>query len=294
MGRWPHLPPHRPVPPHGLRVLAGIVAVAIAPSAPLAASPIPPLVELTSGDSLYRADLLRFSEAQSWQVGGVETLFTDLYFLNLGDPTAQRYLRLEDLLATGFSQPASDRLTAAFTHGAGLSLTLDSALTGAPQGRDRATRSETVTLTNTGAAPLSLSLIKYIDYDLQFDGSFTNDTARFDASTLTLLQTDPSGALATLSIDQTPTAVQISPYGPLLAQLYNSAAPVQNAPGPLVEADATAAIQFDRTLAPGQSAVFHFWKTVQRQAKAKAIPEPGMAFALTVVAAGWALLRRRS
>ncbi|MEO1069707.1 MAG: PEP-CTERM sorting domain-containing protein [Cyanobacteria bacterium J06638_6] len=96
-------------------------------------------------------------------------------------------------------------------------------------------------------------------------------------------------------MDQDPSAVQIGPYGPLLAELYNPPATnLQDSPGPVVDADITAALQFDRVLAPGESSVFHFVMAVQGPDETKkAVPEPGAAFALGVVAAGLALLRRR-
>jgi hypothetical protein len=284
---------------HGLAMaipLLGLTAAlttAVAPGVAVAADPlIPDLVELTSGNSVYRADLLGFSEDQSWLVDGVETLFSDLYFLNLvGNPT-RRYLRLEDLSPVAFSQPASDRLSATFlTLGGNLSFSLESVLLGGASGSYESARQDTVTLTNTSSTQLAVSLIKYLDYDLQFDDILNNDTGLFANNRFT--QVDPSGALATLALDQIPTAVQVSPYRPLLAQLYNTARPLQNRPGPLVNQDATAGLQFDRTLAPGESVAFRFLMTVQRQVKAKAVPEPGTTFALTVAAAGLALLSRR-
>ncbi|MGB3202827.1 MAG: PEP-CTERM sorting domain-containing protein [Nodosilinea sp.] len=270
------------------------LATALAPGLAVAADPPPGLITLTDGNSTYQVDLLRFSEDQSWAIDGVETLFSDLYFLNLGSSAAQRHLRLEDLRPVAFSQPATNRFSATFsTFGANLNFSINSVLLGGSQGSYRATRQETVTLTNTGTDWLDVSLFKYIDYDLQFDDLLDNDSASFSGTTFT--QTDASGALATLSVDQSPTAVQISPYGPLLAQLYNSPATgLQNNPGPFTGGDATAAFQFDRGLAPGQSVVFEFIMGVQRQATTKAVPEPGTAFALGVVATGLALLRRRS
>ena len=272
----------------------GLTAILAVGSGVAAAAPPPDLVELTNGNSNYRADLLRFSEDQSWLVDGVETVFTDLYFLNLGGTGASRLLRLEDLQPATFSQPSSHQFSATFsTFGANLNFGLDSSLLGGAPGSGRARRQETVTLTNMGTDQLDISLFKYLDYDLQFDGAIDNDTAFIAGNTLT--QTDASGALATLTADQSPTAVQISPYGLLLAQLYNSPpAGLQNNPGPFVDGDATAAFQFDRTLAPGESVVFKFVMEVQRQAQAKAVPEPGAAFAVSMVAAGLALLRRRS
>ncbi len=271
----------------------GLAATLVAGAAgQAAAAPNPERVTLTSGNSVYQADLLRFSPDQSWLVDGVETLFTDLYFLNLGNQP-QRNLRLEDLRLVGASQPASDQFSATFsTFGANLNFSLDSVLLGGASGSDRATRQETVTLTNAGTDWLDVTLFKYIDFDLQFDSPFDDDSGVFAGNTFT--QTDPSGAMATLTVDQAPTAVQFGSYGPLLAELYNSPATnLQNSPGPLENTDITAAFQFDRRLAPGEAVVFKFVLDVQGRAKAKAVPEPGTAFALGVVAAGLALLRRR-
>lgn len=256
-----------------------------------AEAPNPEQVNLTSGNSVYQADLLRFSPEQSWLVDGVETLFTDLYFLNLGNQP-QRNLRLEDLRLVDASQLASDQFSATFSaFGANLNFSLESLLLGGAPGSDRASRQETVTLTNTGTDWLDVTLFKYIDFDLQFDSPFDDDTGFFTGNTFT--QTDPSGAMATLTVDQAPTAVQLGSYGPLLAELYNPPATnLQNSPGPLENTDITAAFQFDRRLAPGEAVVFKFVLDVQRRAKAKAVPEPGTAFALGVVAAGLALLRR--
>ena len=279
------------LPPLGLAVA---LATAFPSGLAVAADPLPPgLIELRDGNSTYQADLLRFSEDQSWLVDGVETIFTDLYFLNLGNSAAPRELRLEDLRSVAFSQPASNRLSATFsTFGANLNFSIDSVLLGGTPNSYRAARQETITLTNTGTDWLDVSLFKYIDYDLQFDGVLDNDTALFSNNTYT--QADSSGARATLSVDQAPTAVQISPYGQLLAQLYNSPATgLEPNPGPFVDGDATVAFQFDRGLAPGESVVFNFVMQVQRQATSKAVPEPGTAFALGFVAAGLALLRRR-
>ncbi|MGF1517547.1 MAG: PEP-CTERM sorting domain-containing protein [Nodosilinea sp.] len=271
----------------------GLAAALVAGAAGQAAgAPSPERVTLTSGNSVYQADLLRFSPDQSWLVGGVETLFTDLYFLNLGNQPQQN-LRLEDLRLVEASQPASNQFSATFsTFGANLNFSLESVLLGGAPGSDRARRQETLTLTNTGTDWLDLTLFKYIDFDLQFDSPFDDDSGFFAGNTFT--QTDPSGAIATLIVDQDPTAVQLGSYGPLLAELYNPPATnLQNSPGPLENTDITAAFQFDRRLAPEESIVFKFVLDVQRQAKTKAVPEPGTAFALGMVAAGLALLRRR-
>ncbi|TVQ10352.1 MAG: PEP-CTERM sorting domain-containing protein [Leptolyngbya sp. DLM2.Bin27] len=270
----------------------GLTATFAAGAVMAATVPRPEQITLTNGNSIYQADLLRFSLDQSWLVDGVETLFTDLYFLNLGNQP-QRNLRLEDLQLVSASQPASNQVNFTFsTFGGSFNFALESILLGGAWGSDRATRQETVTLTNLSNDWLDVRLFKYLDFDLQFNGPFDNDNGFFAGNTLT--QNDPSGALATVVVDQTPTAVQLSPYGALLADLYNPpASTLQHSPGPLKNTDVTAAFQFDRSLAPGESAVFEFVMAVQRQAQTKTVPEPGTVIALGTVAAGLALLRRR-
>ncbi|MGB5975738.1 MAG: hypothetical protein WBG38_20600, partial [Nodosilinea sp.] len=115
--------------------LAAVAAVLV-PGLVAAADTLPPgLIELTDGNSVYQADLLRFSADQSWLVEGVETLFTDLYFLNIGNSPASRELRLEDFQSVAFSQPASNRLSATFSNfGANLNLSINSILLGGEPG----------------------------------------------------------------------------------------------------------------------------------------------------------------
>ncbi len=80
----------------------------------------------------------------------------------------------------------------------------------------------------------------------------------------------------------------------MLAELYNPPATnLQNSPGPLENTDITAVFQFDRRLAREESMAFKFVLDVQRRAKTEAVPEPGTASVLGMVAAGLALLRRR-
>ncbi len=270
--------------------MGGLPIAVAASHPPGSASSLPDLIELQSGNSTYRADILRFSEHQGWWVDEVDNLFTDLYFLNFGNDLAQRDLRLEDFEFLSFSQPSADRFTADFfVLGANLNFSLTSSLQGFESGSFRSVREETVTLLNSSRDPIDISLFKYLDLDL--GGVFDNDSVIFADNVLT--QFDPSGAIATLSVDQTPAAVAMDEYPILLQKFYN-----QNrtnlSPGndSLSNTDVAAALQFDHHLAPGESISFNFVKQISRRSDSKAVPEPTAFLAFGVVAAGLVLMRR--
>ncbi|TVP67823.1 MAG: PEP-CTERM sorting domain-containing protein [Leptolyngbya sp. LCM1.Bin17] len=275
----------------GAAVAMGGLPIAVAAShSPGTTSSLPDLIELQSGNSTYRTDILRFSERQGWWVDGGDSLFSDLYFLNFGNDLAQRELRLEDFEFLSFSQPSADRFTADFfLLGANLNFSLTSSLQGFESGSFRAVRQETVTLLNSSSDPIDITLFKYLDLDL--GGKFDNDSVLFADNVLT--QFDPSGAIATLSVDQTPTAVAMDEYPILLQKFYNRNR-TNLSPGndSLSNTDVSVALQFDRSLVPGESISFNFVKQISRRSESKSVPEPTAFLAFGVVVAGLMLMRR--
>jgi hypothetical protein len=89
-------------------------------------------------------------------------------------------------------------------------------------------REDVVTLYNDGDTAVDLTLIRYLDLDLGSDGSYNNDTLTFSFADNTLEQADPDGSRFSLTVDQTPSAVQFSEYpyfaGAALRRLQNDAA----------------------------------------------------------------------
>jgi hypothetical protein len=275
------------------------------------AEPAPPdLIELQDGNSVLRTDVLNFNINERWFVDGVNTLFTDLYFFNVGNNPAQRELRLEDFDHIALEQPAKNQLS--FTgrssiFGASLNFSLDTTLYGGEAGSFESRREDFLAISFTGSQPLPFTLYSYIDYDLGLDSNYENDMLSFSGNTLT--QTDSSGLRATLTaVNRTPSAVAFDEYPFLIARLYDnnrtnlgqkpsSLAMVRGEPDPhlsqnLGEIDATAALQFDETIQPGQTLTFNFVKQIEKDNTPAAIPEPTLLLGLGVVLGGMAWLRR--
>jgi hypothetical protein len=257
-----------------------------------------PWLELHDGNSIYRTNPFTFLANQAtWWVDGVNHQFTDQYFLNWGNSSTQASLELGDLSLLSLTQPSQNRFLAQFSAlNGGLTLSLDSSLRGFSDGSRRSLRDETLTLVNTGTTALDFTLFSYIDFDLlDFDvpqiNTFSNDTTFFQNNLLT--QTDPSGTVALVAMNQTPDLVQIIEYPFLITQLKSGRRPqLTNTPGPLVNGDGSAALQFDRRLAAGESITFRFLKTIDQTSAPAPVPEPTLLLSLGVVAGGLMLLRR--
>lgn len=255
-------------------------------------------IDLRDGNSIYRTNPFTFLENQaSWWVDGVNHQFTDQYFLNLGNSPTQASLELGDLRLLSLTQPSQNRFLAQFSAlNGGLSLSLESSLQGFSNGSRRSFRDETITLVNTGNADLDITLFSYIDFDLlDFDipqvNTFSNDTTAFQHNLLT--QTDPSGTMALVAMNETPNLVQIVEYPFLITQLKSGRRPqLANTPGPLVNSDGSAVLQFDRRVAAGEAVTFRFLKKIEQIPPSTSVPEPTLLLSLGVVAGGLMLLRR--
>ncbi len=257
-----------------------------------------PLIELRDGNSIYRTNPLTFSANQAtWWVDGVNHQFTDQYFLNWGNDPTQASLELGDLSLLSLTQPSQNRFLAQFSAlSGGLTLSLDLSLRGFSNGSRRSFRDETLTLVNTGATDLDITLFSYIDFDLlDFDvpqvNTFSNDSTGFQHNLLT--QSDPSGTMAFVAMNQTPNLVQIIEYPFLITQLKSGRRPqLVNTPGPLVNSDGSAVFQFDRRVAAGEAVTFRFLKKIEQIPPSTSVPEPTLLLSLGVVAGGLMLLRR--
>ncbi|MGF1570414.1 MAG: PEP-CTERM sorting domain-containing protein [Nodosilinea sp.] len=259
------------------------------------------LIELRSGNSVYRTNIFTFSEDQaSWLVEGVDNVFTDQYFLNFGTSPTRRELELKDLTLVSLTQPTENRFIADLdlsALGIDLNFSLDSTLQGFEAGSRRSRREDVVTLSNTGSSAIDFTLLSYLDLDLvdfdrPLDKSFDDDSTVF--ANRTLSQTDRSGTLATITVDQAPTAVQVAEYPFLISQLKDGSRTVlQNTSPTLANSDGSALLQFNRRLNPDEAITFRFVKSLQATAEPEPVPEPVTLLGLGLVGSALLVLRRR-
>lgn len=289
---------------HRLRsaATAGGMAMVVIAALPLGAI-ANDFIELRDGNSIYRTNIFTFSDDQaSWQVDGVNHQFTDQYFFNFGSDPTQSAFEFQDLSLISLLQPTENRFLASFsTLGGSLNIGLDSSLRGFADDSRRSFRDETLTLVNTGSAAIDFTMFSYIDFDLldfdnPQDNSFNNDTTAFAYNLLT--QSDPSGTTALVATSETPSLVHIAEYPFLISQLKGERRPeLTNLPGPLINGDGSAVLQFDRSLQAGESISFRFLKKIEHlpppPPEPQPIPEPTTVLSLGVVVGGLLWWRRR-
>jgi hypothetical protein len=261
-----------------------------------APAPASDLLELQDGNSVLRSDVLRFNTEEAWFVDTTNTLFTDLYFFNVGDNPAQRELRLEDFDQISLQQPAPNRLLfngQSSMFGGNLNFSLDSTLIGGAIGSHEARVEDVIEVSFAGDSPLPFTLFSYIDYDLRLDDDPDNDIVTVEGNTI--LQTDPTGLEATLTaVGRTPSAVEFDEYPFLISRLYDDTRTTLTPTAePLANVDVTAAFQFDDILQPGETLTFQFVKQIQKQQPPTRVPEPTLLLALGVVVGGLVTLRKR-
>ncbi|MEM6470516.1 MAG: hypothetical protein AAF802_13250 [Planctomycetota bacterium] len=154
-------------------------------------------------------------------------------------------------------------------------------------GSDGMTISESVTLTNLTTAAANYRVFATTDFDLA--GVSGGQFGRFDATTRTFSQTDPSqpGLTATWTANDPISGWQMGQ--PSLAGLES----LTNSSSPIGPADVSFAFSFDTNIAPQQSATFSLTKAI-------AVPEPssnlilGFIAMLTVAAPGRSRGKRAS
>ena len=309
-----------------VRLLGTAVAIAactatVGPTATSATDVDPSLrppadvIELRDGNSVLRSDVLKFNTNEAWFVDGIDTLFTDLYFFNVGINPAQRELRLEDFDSIALHQPAENQLLfngQSSIFGAHLNFSLSTTLHGGAAGSFQSWREDVIQVSYTGSAPLPFTLYSYIDYDLSLDSRFDNDTLTFSGNRL--IQTDGSGLRASLeSVGRRPSAVELNRYPYIITRLYDDTrtnlgptamsplfpslgvSPKGSDPAgsqTLKGVDGTAALQFNDTLQPDQPLTFRFVKTIARDNNVARIPEPTVLVGLGAVVGALAWLRR--
>lgn len=273
----------------GITMLGGLAGIGL-PLLPANAQSTT-AINLADGNSVLSIDLGEFSLNESWLVDGIDYLFSEIIFLNIGNDPNQPEVPLSEFQLLS-STSTDNTFTASYSgFGGQLGLQFDSTLIGGATGSNTSTREDVITIFNPTTESIDFTLITYVDFDLVLDASFENDITQFADNVLT--QSDPTGVIASVAVNQDPTAVQIGPYPDLLTELYDSTRTDLPNVTSFQNGDATVALQFDRSLDPGESISFTFLKKIERQMTAYAVPEPGLILALSAVAATLCRLKRR-
>jgi hypothetical protein len=224
---------------------------------------------------------------------GPDNVFRANYYYRLGE-TAERAL---STIGNGQFMPiGSNRLDVTFQAPSFTSL-VSYILQGGSAGSGRATLQESVSLTNTTAAAIALTLFDYADYDLLFNQAVPDDQAVVVQPGL-IRQFDPlSTLLASTSVVPDRYEINFGLGGPVLFPILTrlndaeptvlSNTPAIGVPFPGTPADVSFAYQWNLTLNPGQTFVLTSQKNIE------AVPEPTTIGAMVATAIGGAWLRRR-
>lgn len=248
-------------------------------------------VDLRDGNSSVRLSLDNLG-IDAWTVDRVNQVFStnapdprgpfgEQYFLNLANDALPGEVSLRSFRLNSVEQRSERALTAYLTGLGGiLDFQYDLEIDGGKAGSGFSRRYETVTLFNRSGITQELSLFSYIDFDIA--GTFENDSLLIQGNRLE--QTDVSGVKATVTVDQRPDFVQADVYPILLTEFFNGSKTTLNGRTSLNSRDASAAFQFNRTLAPGESIAFRFYKQLGEKDTPQDVPEPMSAIALAVLA----------
>ncbi|MFO0937273.1 MAG: PEP-CTERM sorting domain-containing protein [Gemmataceae bacterium] len=138
-----------------------------------------------------------------------------------------------------------------------------------------ATLSHSVTFTNTNTTSLNVTLIQYIDLDLNSVPSGSNASGGLSG----MLVSDSSGHYSNFTPGTTPNAYQVTAYSTLRTALVNNSITNLNNTGlPFTNGDYTGAYQWDFTIGANSSLTIN-------SSLISAVPEPG---SIVLISAGLA------
>lgn len=225
-----------------------------------------------------------------WNVDGVGHLFNQRFFFRtsqMNDEQAVDSLSLTGSQTTDtntFDDPRSDTLSLRYASTSGLEFRIAYLLRGGPAGSGTADLAETIRITNTSSASVTMSFFQYVDFDL--GGTSGGDFAQV-INANTVRQWDPSSnvTVAETVVTPGPTAYQVGSF-PSIVNLFGDGLPsnLNNFGGQIGPVDASWAFQWDITLNPGGAFVI---------SKDKLITIPSPAGVALLGIAGFAAARRR-
>ena len=217
---------------------------------------------------------------------GYDYVYQDTWFGR--DSTAQSEGPLSSMSLLSSSQPALNKIILNFKDNASLYLDLSYELTGSGLSSSILERG---VMTNKGADPLTISIFKYVDFDLCYGyDAHNNDYAFGDTSGIT--QYDAFSTARVTPISSLPDAFQISRCGypgSIISSLDDGQITnLTNGGSPFGPEDADFAFQWNLTLDPNQSYTIENMKTLETSA----VPEPVSSALFLLGCGGMAALKR--
>lgn len=214
----------------------------------------------------------------AWTVDGVNQLFNQRFFYRaagMGDEVPVDTLPLTGQQVTdnnGFDDPRLDALSLRYTDAANtLEFRTTFTLRGGSPGSGTADLAETIRISNTGNAPVSLSFFQYVDFDL--GGTPSGDFGQINLGpTVSASQNDGAGSfISETVVAPSPNGWQIGTF-PSIVNLFGNGAidNLNNFAGPIGPTDVTWAFQWNITVNPGSSFIISKDKLIF-------IPTPGTA-----------------
>lgn len=227
-----------------------------------------------------------------WSVDGRDHLFQEGIFFNLGENPQTPDTSLLSFDFVSDRQTTSNQYSVVYSgFDNQLQFQYDLTLTGGTFGSGLSRRSETMTLQNLSDQVQTVYFYHYIDLDLE--STYANDTLFYLGGQFT--QIDPEGAIVTVASEQIPDAIEMDGYPTLVERFFLDNAPtfLDNDATPIINGDATFAMQFRRVLQPQESIAFNFVKQLRHTLISKQVPEPTSILATLAAASGLFLTQRK-
>ncbi|HVK18591.1 MAG TPA: hypothetical protein VM533_16780 [Fimbriiglobus sp.] len=258
--------------------------------------------QLTSGNATFtqlaypgqESEPLYFSEFRPEGASTTNHLSAQWLFYRVAGDTKERafggYTKSDggQLTLTNTVAPSGDAMTYAFTEqasGGATRFTADWTIQLSDgQAAGEATLSHSVTITNPTAAPLTISLFHFLDYDLT--GEFDGHSATADLSGMTITRGSATGTYTPLTAA---THYQSDAYGTIDTTLNDGGISIlSDGDSTFTNGDWIGAYQWDLVIQPGQSF------TVEFEMGVSPVPEPGLVLTLAACGLGLAGLARRA
>jgi len=220
----------------------------------------------------------------NWVVDGQNELAQQWFWFRIGSSGPEQ--PINGISAPVFSTPNLRTLYTTYNNGA-YGVTINYLLTGSAPGQGKSDVSESISITNATASPLSFHFFQYSDFDL---GGAGGDTVHLGTNLRGLYneasQTDGITQLTETVVTPGANRGEAGFFNSTLTKLSDgNTDDLNNNVGPLGPGDVTWAFQWDLTVAPFSSTGISKDKFLQ-------VPEPSVVGLFAFGLLGWALRRR--